>query len=276
MLGFFLAISSSLFGEVSDTIGKRQMQKHRASIYTIGFLTVIFGILFYAFSAWMRGVFHFSIYSLPTFIPRITIEMILSYMTIAAMAKANRSFFGFIRTLTIPLLLSADLFMGYSVTGNQIVGMTIIATIIAFVSLSGKFEKKGLGLLLLSAILPAFSLSFFKYDIDHFNSIEAEQIAASLILLVFFFLMARIKTKENPLAFLLKPIFLLQAIVSGLASAVGGFAYMFALPSVVTATLRGGAVLFSTLSGDFYFKEKRPLLKFLLALGIIGGLLFLI
>jgi hypothetical protein len=252
------------------------MQKHRASVYTVGFLTIIFGILFYAFTAAARGAFHFSVYSLPTFIPRVIIEVVLSYITITALAKANRSTFGFIRILTIPLLLAADLIMGYSIAGNQIFGMAIMALIIAFITLSGKFERKGLGLLLLSAALPVITLSIYKYDINHFNSVEAEQIIVLLALLVFFFMMAALKAKENPLAFLLKPVFLLQAIASGFASAVGGFAYMFASPSVITTTLRGGAVLFSTLSGDFYFKEKRPLLKFLVALGIIGGLIFLI
>jgi hypothetical protein len=275
MLGFYFALSSSIFGEVSDSIGKREMQKHKAGIYTVAFLSSIFAVLFFVFTAFYRGVFYFSMQSLPTLVPRIILEIILSYITMSALAEANRSSFGFIKTLTIPLLLVVDLMMGYTVDANQIIGMAVIASIVAFVGFSGEFGKKGLGLLLISAILPVATISIYKYDISRFNSVEAEQIAVSLFLLVFFFVAAMIRDRENPLKFLSKPVFLLQAVASGLSAVVGGFAYKFASPSIITTTLRGGAVLFSTLSGDLYFKEKRPLLKLLVAVCIIIGLLFL-
>ncbi len=271
-----MALGSSLFREVSDSIGKKEIQKQSAGIYTITFLSLIFGVLFLVITAILRGVFYFSFESIPTLAIRIVIEIVLYCITMSALAKADRSIFGFVRTLTIPLLLATDLIMGYTIGLIQIIGIIIIVFAIAFVGFSKNFNKKGLGLLLVSAVLPVATISIYKYNISHFNSVEAEQIIVSLFLLTFFFIMAIVKDKENPLKFILKPIFFLQAAASGFCAVFESFAYQFASPSVVIAILRGGAVLFSTLSGDIYFKEKRPLLKFLVAVCIIIGLLFLI
>lgn len=276
MLGFTLTILSSFFGEVSDVIGKQKMRQKEVSVWTTGFLTLIFGIVFFLVTALIRGGFHFSMASLPTLIPRIILEITLSWITITALSRANRSTFGFVRTLTIPLLLLVDIIMGYGVGRYQVVGMLIITIVIAlFVGFSGRIDKKGMGLLLLSSTIPVATLSLFKYNINHFNSVETEQIIVSLAILIYFYFMAIYRAKENPILFLAKPIFLLQACVNGLASAVGGFAYLFVPPSVATAILRGGSVLFSTISGSFYFKEKRRLFKFAVALGIVAGLAFL-
>ena len=276
MIGLLLAVSSSVFGEVSDIIGKSSIQKHRASVYTVGFLTLIFGIIFFSINALLRGVFIFSPESLPTLTLRIILEIILSVITITALGRANRSTFGFVRTLTIPLLFVVDLIMGYSVGGFQMFGMFLISADVLFVSLSKKVDKRGIGLLFFSATLPVATISLYKYDINNFNSVEAEQIIVSFCLLIFFCGAAILKAKENPFAYLKKPRFILQATMSGLASAVGGFAYAFLAPSVATTALRAGSVLSATLSGDFYFKEKHRLLKIAIATGIIGGLFFLV
>ncbi|MBI2474298.1 MAG: hypothetical protein HYV68_01220 [Candidatus Taylorbacteria bacterium] len=275
MFGILLALSSSVFGEVSDIIGKRSIQKRKASVYTVGFLTLIFGILFLAFSAMKRGVFVFSMASLPTLIPRILLEIVLSVITITALGRANRSTFGFVRTLTTPLLLLVDLIMGYALSDRQIIGVVLISVILLLVSLSNKISKEGISLLFISAILPVATLSLYKYDINHFNSFEAEQIIVSFCLLIFFYLMAIFKADENPFTFLTKRVFLFQAVMSGLGTAVGSFAYDWLAPSIATAALRSGAVFSATISGDIYFKEKHRLYKFSIAILIVLGLLFL-
>ena len=198
MLGFVLTILSSFFNEVSDVIGKQKMRQGEVSVWTTGFLTLIFGIILFLVAAFIRGSFHFSIQSLPTLIPRIILEIILSWITITTLSRANRSTFGFVRTLTIPLLLLADIIMGYGVGQYQVIGMLIITVAITFfVGFSGRIEKRGIGFLLLSATLPVFTLSLFKYNITHFNSIETEQIIVSLAILIFFYIMAIYKAKEK-------------------------------------------------------------------------------
>ncbi len=185
MLGFLLAVSSSFFCEVSNSIGKAEIGARRVGIFTTGLLTLPFGIVFYAVGAAVSGSFHFSFGSLPTLLPRIVVEIVLSYITIKTLAKSDRSTFGFVRTLTIPLLLIADLAMGYSVSLSEIAGMGIISAIMFFVSISKKFSKEGIILLLLSTVLPVVTLTVYKYDIDHFNSVAAEQLIVSGFLLIF-------------------------------------------------------------------------------------------
>lgn len=276
MFGFFLIIVSSLLSEVSDVIGKERMKAGQVSLYTTGFLMLFFGFIFLIVYAFWADSFRFSVLSLPTLIPRIILEVILSWITIKALAKANRSTFGFLRTLTIPLLLMADIILGYVVEPKQVVGIIIITIIVAlYLALSGRFEKRGAGLLLLSAVLPVATLSLYKYNISHFNSVEAEQILVSSVLIIFFLCMAIFKVKENPFKFIVRPVFFLQAASVGLASVIGSFAYLFLLPSVAVAILRSSSVFFATLSGDLYFKEKSPLLKFLISFGLIIGLVFL-
>lgn len=277
MLGFTLTIGASFLNEVSDIIAKKKMQAHQVGVYTIGFITSVFGVVFFVFSGFTWGSFYFSIDSLPTLILRIVLEIILNLVTITALAKSNRSTFGFVRTLTIPILLIVDIIIGYRVSVNQILGIIIITVIIlSYIWFSGKFEKRGLGLLVFSAFLPVATISLYKYDISNFNSVEMEQIIVSLALLIFFLLMALLKSKENPFRFIIKPVFFLQAMAVSLASVLGSFAYLFLLPSTVVAISRSSAIIFATLSGDLYFKEKRLLLKILVAVLIIVGLVLLV
>ncbi len=277
MFGFLLVIISGFFIEISDIIAKEKIKTHQISVYATGFLVSIFGIIFFICTGLIWGSFQFSMNSLPTLGLRIILEIILHAIIIMAIAKSNRSTFGFVRTLTIPLLLIANIIMGYGASSKQILGIIIITGIVTtFLYFSGKFEKRGLGLLLISAILPVFTISLYKYNITNFNSVEAEQIIVSIALLIFFLLMAIFKAKENPFKFLLRPVYFFQAMMAGVGGVVGSFAYLFLLPSVVVAITRSCAVLFAVLSGDFYFKEKRPFLKILVALAIILGLVFLV
>lgn len=276
MLGFLFAFAGSFLNEISDSIGKQKMREGAISKYTVGFLTTVFGILFYIGTAVSRHVFRFSLLSLPTFIPRVLLELSLGYITMTALRGADRSTFGFIRVLTIPLLLLSDLFMGYSISSQQMLGMAVIALSIALVSSVRGFNRKDVPLLLLGSVIAVATLTLYKYDISHFNSVEAEQLIVSLFLLLFFFFMARWQAGENPFFFLRKPLFLFQAAASGGAALLGSFAYYFASASVVTAVLRGAAVLFSTLSGGFYFKERKPIIKLVMASVVILGLILLV
>src|SRR3989344_6855322 len=162
MLGFLFAFGSTFLTEISDTIGKKKVAEKAVSKYTVGFLTTVFGILFFVFTAWSLNVFYFSLESLPTFIPRVILEILLGYITVTVLGQADRSTFGFIRVLTIPLLFSVDLLMGYPVVGTQMIGMAIIAGAIVFVSCARGFSKKNLPLLILGSTIAVATLSLYK------------------------------------------------------------------------------------------------------------------
>lgn len=276
MFGILLAGFSSALMELSDSIGKKKVGDDTASHYTYGFLWLLFGTVFLITIGLIRDNLIFSFASLPTFIPRVLLEILQAHITILAVVKADRSDFGILRIFTIPLLLGIDIFLGYSISLQQILAMGMILSAVIVLLSWEKFQTKGLGFLLFISINAAITLSLYKYDITHFNSVEAEQSIILLVLLLYFFILATVIKKENPLRFLATRAFSVQASASGLSSVASSFAYVFAPASVITSALRASAVLFSIISGRMYFKEKHILIKLGVFIGIIAGLLLLI
>jgi len=276
MLGVLLASVGSAFSELSDSIGKKQTAERACSHYTLGFLGVLGGALFLLVIGLVRNNFIFSLASLPTFLPRLMLEVLQAHITVRAIVRADRSDFGPIRTLTIPLLLAADLALGYTIGTHQILGMGIIfGTIFALLSYE-QFKTKGLFLLIFTAVNAAITISLYKYDITHFNSVESEQSIVSIVLVLYFFILAVVRAHENPVQLLFKRTFFVQAVSGGLGSVFGSYAYSFAPTSIITAAMRAFAVLFSILSGKMYFKERGFVVKLLLFGAIAGGLILLV
>jgi hypothetical protein len=275
MLGVLLATVSSAVAELADSILKRKVQLGAASYYTLGFLNFFFSALFLIVVGFWRDSFVFSLDSLPTFIPRLLLELLQAQMTIWAIAAADRSAFGPVRTITIPLLLGVDLALGYMLTLPQLVGMTIILGAIVLLLSAESFKTKGLVWLILTAVNAVATISLYKYDLA-FNSVEAEQGIICIVSVLYFYLMATLVAREDPLPYLRRPAFLMQSVASGSALAVVSFAYLFAPASVITTAVRAATVLFSILSGRLYFKEGGFVLKLAVFAGIVVGLALLL
>lgn len=196
-------------------------------------------------------------------------------MSILAITRADRSTFGFLRILTIPLLLATDIILGYSVGTNEIVGISIIITALMFLFVNHGIKKEGAWLVIFTAINAVATISLFKYNITHFNSVEVEQIIIHLVLLIYFLGMALRVAKENPLRFLRKPIFFAQSAAAGVGSVFISFAYLFGSASVITTIKRAAAIFWAMLSGNRFFEEKGFLIKFISLILIAIGLVFL-
>lgn len=125
------------------------------------------------------------------------------------------------------------------------------------------------------ALNAALTISLYKYNITHFNSVTAEQLLVSAVLVLYFYLLMVFKTKENFAALIKQPLVLVQSISFGLASVIESLAYLFAPASIILCAKRSGAVLWSTLAGKLYFKEQNLVLKLALVLGIVAGLVLL-
>jgi drug/metabolite transporter (DMT)-like permease len=276
MWGIILASASSAFQEITYSIGKRQVEVGRASLYTFGFLSYLTGTLFILSEGLWNHHLFFSSASLPTFTIRVVLEVLLAYITIHAIVAAERGDFGFVKTLTVPLLLSVDMALGYFVSVRQIIGISIICAAILVLILLKREHIKGFWYLILSAVIAVATLSLYKYDITHFNSVEAEQSILGCILLIFFFCMAAFEYQENPLLFLKRPLFVAQSLAGGLDVLASSFAYFFAPASVILTASRSASVLFAILTGRFYFKEEHFLLRIALFIVILGGLVLLI
>lgn len=276
MFGIILASLSSLFGECATSLGKYEVRKHEESVYTMGFLNLFWGTIILLIIAWARNNFIFSAASLPTFIVRAILEIVQTHIAILAIIKADRSTFGFLRIITIPLLLTIDIILGYTIGAKQEIGIILIVASLIFIFFNHGIKKIGAGLVLFTAINSAFTISLFKYNISHFNSVEAEQSIMHLILMVYLFVMAFFVAKENSLKTLKKPLLFLQSSCMGLAGAAGSFAFSFAPTSIINTAERSSSVLFAALSGNIYFHEKHFLIKIVSLILIILGLILLV
>lgn len=275
MLGILIAAVGSACTELSDAIGKKKVMDGAASYYTFGFLTSLFSTLVLIGIGIWRNDLLFSLASLPTFIPRVFLEIAQAHVSVLAVVKADRSDYGPLRMITVPLLLLVDVSIGYSVSLTQILGMGLIIGAVLFLLTYEHFKTKGLWLILFTAVNAVVTLSLYKYNITHFNSVESEEAIIRLVLLLYFFVLAVLIFGENPLMFLRRKLFFAQSSVSGFGAAVGSFAYLFGPASVITIAFRAWSVLFSILSGRLYFKEKNFMLKLIMFLGILFGLLLL-
>lgn len=285
MLGLLLTAGASAAEETSASIGKWETSCGKESIFSMGFFNSLWATLFFLAIAFViphdlfatgfpRG-FVFSLSSLPTFLPRIVLEILGEYVAVYAIMRADRSTFGFLRIITIPLLLVADIILAYAISLPQIIGMSLIIASLILLFMDHGIRRQGAWLVVFTAVNAVATISLFKYDVTHFNSVEAEQALVSLALIIFFFIMALVKTRENPLRLLERPVFFAQSFLAGMSSVVMSFAYLFSAASVITAAKRAFSVLFAMLSGHIYFREKKLWVKVMSFVLIAIGLALL-
>jgi len=276
MIGVLMTLVAGFFSEIGDSIGKRSVNDHKESIYTMGFLNMFWVVIILASSAFLiKGSFIFSLASLPIFITKMVLEIFQIYMSLSAITIASRSTFGFLRIWTLPLLLIVDITLGYSVSAWQVGGIFILVIAFVLLFINHGIERKGSGYVIFTAINAVATISLYKYNITHYNSVLAEQLFTCIILLTYSFVMAFFMAKENPFRFFKKPRFLVQSLSGGVASIISSFAYMFAPASVITAAGRSASVFWSVLSGNVYFKESHVVLK-MSAVALIGVGIFLL
>jgi|SRR3989338_8179176 len=275
MLTVLFASLGSFIDEISSSIVKFETDHRKESIYTAGFINMLFGILAFAVIAFFRNSFLFSLASLPTFAVKAILEIFQAWATMNAIEKTDRSSYAFIRNLTIPLLLVVDYLVGFALRPTHLVGIFIIFAIFGIIMLFHIINFRSIGYSLFTAINAVATISLFKYNVTNFNSVEGEQIFTSLILLGYFFLAARFFRGENPLAFLKHKLFLGQGVFHSLASIFASFAIALGNPGIAITAERASAVLAGIISGHNYFQEKKFGAKLWVSLGLIVGLILL-
>ena len=275
MLALVLVAISSLFSEIGSSIGKRKMELKEESMYTMAFLSYFWSSFWFLGVMILNNSFIFSLASLPTFLTRAVLEIIQTEIAIQAIVRAERATFGFIRTGTVVILLFVDLALGYSISITQMAGMAVISLTLLVVFMNHGINKKGMNFVVLSAIGAVITTSLFKYDISHFNSVEAEQLLMNIIMIAYFSI-AVMKRGENPIKLMAKPIFFSQSFSDGIAIALGSFAYNLSPASIIMAAGRSTSVFFSILSGNLYFHEKRVLMKLVIFMMLAVGIFLLV
>jgi drug/metabolite transporter (DMT)-like permease len=275
-LGIFLESIANLFEEISCSAGKKETQDGRASIYMMGFLQhvsttiLLLLVLLLGFEQ-----FKFNPASIPFLSLRAILDIAQVHFTLQAIQISDRTAFSFIKLLTVPLLLLVDLSIGYTIDPIQIIGMLMLVGIFLFIFNGNVINKKGMALLIFSAVNPVLAISIYKYDITNFNSVMVEQVIIYVILTIYLFLMLKFKTKEkiSPIAF--KPVSLVQAVSMAFGGLLSSYAYLYAAPSIIVTARRASGILWSSLSGMLYFKEDHKKQKIFVGFLLIIVLILL-
>jgi len=285
MFGILLVSFGTLIAEVGNTIGKKEVLKHRESVLGMGFLNGLWATIFLLLivfavpsgflPAGISSDYVFDPASLPTFLVRVALELVIIHLILEGVARASRTTFTFLRMVTIPLLLIVDLALGYSIGLLEISGIAIIIFTTIYLVASSTLEKAGMWYVLSAAVLAVATISLYQYHITTFNSVAGEQLTISLILVTYLFCATVYKTKKNPLRHLKRPKVFLQSLSVGLGSVFVSFAFLFAASSVITAAKRTSSVLWSIISGNIYFHEKKFVLKMHAFLILVVGLFLL-
>lgn len=276
MFGLALVSIGTFFEEISDSIAKKEVGDKKETVYSMAFLLLLWGFLWFAGIILYKQRFDFVAASLPTFSLRFLFEIIQIHAAVRAVTIADRSTFGFVRTGTLPLLLGADLLLGYPVATPQIAGIAFIIISLLVLSLNHGIKKQGLGYVAYSTVGAVATISLYKYNITHYNAVEAEQFLMHLLLLAYFYVVALRVGKENPWRLLRQKIFFTQSFAAGIGSAVVSFAYLFAAASVITSAKRSFSVLWSILSGNWYFHEQHIVVKLVSFCLLVAGMVLLV
>ena len=275
MLGVPLSILATFFEEISSSIGKAAVQLRQESVYAMGFLDMSWGAVFFLILAIFFPHGPLIITQWPTFLLRTVCEIIQAYFVLEAIAKTDRSSFGFVRVGTIPILLIIDTLLGYSIAPVQMIGMGVICASLLFLFMNHGINKRGLGYLILATLGAAVTITLYKYDISHGNSLELEQFLVSLVLVIFFYGMSRFREHERPFHLFLKPRFSFQAATMGIGNILVRFAYFFAPASIITAATRSSTIVWTIVSGRAYFHERHIAIKIFGVIGCVIGIILL-
>lgn len=276
MVGVLLVSLAMLFSEMSSVIGKANVAARKQSIYAMGFLQVFWVLFGFGLIAFFKnGSFVFNWASLPTLSINLILNTVQAHVTVLAIVYAARSTFGFVRVVTVPLILIVDILLGYHIGAYQLIGIVIIMVVLAVLFFNHGIERKGAGYVLFTAINAVASISIYKYNITHFNSVVAEQLITNFVIAVYFGVGAFWMTKENPFKFLRRPLYFFQSVTQGASAGIESFAYIFAPASVIIAAKRAATVLWSIAGGTLYFKEQGLARKIIGFLALTVGLVLL-
>lgn len=277
MIGTLLALVGTFIQEMSASFGKRMLEKQELSFSLYGITSYFFAAVFFlGFALLNNETISLARAGLLTFFARFVFEIIQAEIQFRALKLADRSTFGFLRTLTIPLLLIVDVVLGYTLSAPQLFGVLIVTIVLLIVFVSPRANGKGALLSLLSAVNAVVTISLYKYDITHFHSVASEQFYMTILLVGYFSVRSFMLHGRSMFHILVAPKVVLQSGATGLGSILVSYAYLYGPASLILAVLRSSSVFWSFLSGAIYFKETHVRSKLIMSSLLIVALFFII
>ncbi len=274
MFAALLVLVGNFFGELSASASKFAFSGRVFTYVLYGFLTEGIALIFFGGTAVIQGLsFSYNMHALPVFALRVISEFIQCEVVFRALAVADRSTFGFIRVLTIPLLLIVDIALGYTITNIDFLGIGIILIVLLAYFAGTKIHGKGMGYAFASALLSVATITFYKYDIAHFNAAAISQFYVAVVLFFIYAVRLFFSSEDRRLLVEMKahPLLGLSFASQAVSSVLVSLAYQYAPASLILALSRATSVLWSLAAGVFYFHEDRVVRKtFVFALIVLG------
>jgi hypothetical protein len=274
MLGILLASVATLIGEVGNTIGKNEVQHQRETYLGMGFSNFIWGIILWVLLLTLVptgteignaiGQYTFSFLPLPLslFIVRFMFEIAIITLVLKAVILATRATFSFLRVVTIPLLLLADVILGYSISTLEVVGIGIIIVTTLLLIGSHTIRREGMWHIIAASLLAVITVSVYKFNITYYNSVQGEQLTMTCLLTIYLGIAAVVTTKKNPLRHFKRPQVIIQSFSTGVNSIITSIAFIYAAASIIMTARRASAILWSILAGKLVFNEQKLSYKF--------------
>lgn len=275
MIGALFILFGTLLSEISALIGKFKATQKKESLFLMGFLETFWVMLFFIIIALCRGTLYLDPASLPIFFIRVIFELVVFTLGLQAIIKADRSTNAFLTIITIPLLLIVDIALGYDIAALQIIGIVIIIIALCTLYIKHGIRKKGSAYIILWACGAVITISLFKYNITHYNSVEAEGAYMYLILCAYSLIMTLIYDRRNPFPYLFKYPYNLESLTRGVAVPLLSFAYMFGTASIILTAKRVLSIIWSIFFGNHYFHEKRIGIKIICLVVVFLGLVLI-
>ncbi len=274
-VGVGLSALGSLAEEASCSIGKKEMALHVESPFTFGMLNAVWMVAISLFLIlFVRHTFLFSLATLPFFCTRMVLEIALAHGTVRAIQIAERTTYGLLRVITIPVLLIADVVIGSGLGWMQILGVIVIILSMIVFFLNHGFARRGVWLVVATSITGAITSLLYRYTLTHGNAVEAESLISGTLIATYFFFQARHHEQKNPFTHLRNRLIVFQSAAFGASSIILGFSFLFAPSSVVMAVKRSAAVIWSMIAGIAVFHERDRVTKTIAAtLAVIGVVL---
>lgn len=279
MFAGIMVFFAQMFGEFSTSASKHAFKERLFSYTVYGFLSHVVAVLFFLAMIFVTNVdFVYNTKALPLFLLRLIAEIIQCEIVYRAFVKADRTTFGFARILTIPLLLVVDMILGYSISNGQLFGIGIIAaSLLAYFGVE-HLKAKGSHLAIFSAILSVVTISIYKFDVSNYNTPAVVQLLSSSALAIIYGIRALLSKKDRALLSRLKQHPMLGFVFASeaISSTILSYAYTLAPASLILSLSRASAVVWSLLSGVFYFHEKKVLKKVFFCAVLAVGLIVMV
>jgi drug/metabolite transporter (DMT)-like permease len=275
LFAIILILGGSILSEVSSSLGKYTVNHKVVGLFSLGFFNCVIGFgLFAGMIAFQPDAWKFSMASLPILAVRVVLDCLQLFWTLKATAAATRGTFGLVRSATIPLVLMIDLLLGYTLGPWMLVGMGLIFSTLVVLAALGDLDGKGMKYLALSAVNAAITISLFKFNITHYNSVATEQVIVLFCMSLVFLILARIK-RESVIKTFRHPLLAAEGVSLGGAGLLDSFAYTFIPASVAVTMIRALSVFWSIVFGKAYFKETHFVPKLAGCIVIVLGIILL-